>query len=83
MTMPEPVVRTRRLHWPSLITVISAAILIVTELLGAAWACGWGLAGFFELGTTAAHVLQGLFGLLALFAIGVFLRQAFRVETPY
>lgn len=74
---------TRSLHWPSFITVLSAAILIGTELLGAAWACGWALAGFFELGATVARILQGIFGLLAIAAIGVFLRQAFRIEAPF
>ena len=75
-TMPQG----KRVNWTSLITIVSAAILIGTELLGAAWASGWALAGFFQLGSTIETVLQVILGLLALFVIFVFLRQAIRVE---
>jgi hypothetical protein len=75
--MPAPATTIR---WPSLITIVSAAILIGTELLGAAWASGWAIAGLFQLGPEVEIGLQILFGLLALFVIGLFLRQAIRVE---
>ena len=52
--------------WPSVITVISAAILIGAEVFGAAFAGGWALAILFGLDDTAAHILQAV-----LFAIGV------------
>ena len=67
----------------SLITICSAAILIGTELLGAAWASGWALAGFFQLGSTVETILQSVFALCALYAIFVFLRQANRVEPVF
>ncbi len=73
----------RSINWTSLTTVCSAAILIGTELLGAAWASGWALAGFFQLGPTVEVVLQSIFGLIALYAIFVFLRQASRVEPIF
>ncbi len=73
----------KSINWTSLITICSAAILIGTELLGAAWASGWALAGFFRLGSTLELVLQGVFGLCALYAIFVFLRQANRVEPVF
>ena len=73
----------RPLNWTSLITIVSAAILIGTELLGAAWASGWAIAGFFQLGDTFAMILQGVFGLLALYVIFIFLRQAVKVEPIY
>jgi len=73
----------RTLNWTSVITIGSAAILIGTELLGAAWASGWAIAGFFQLGSTVAMILQGLFGLFALYGIFVFLRQAIKVEPIY
>ena len=57
----------RRIYWPSVITVISAAILIGAEVFGAAFAGGWALAILFGLDDTAAHILQAV-----LFAIGVF-----------
>jgi hypothetical protein len=71
------------INWTSLITICSAAILIGTELLGAAWASGWALAGFFRLGSTVELILQGVFGLCALYVIFAFMRQANRVEPVY
>ena len=35
---------SRQIMWPSVITVISAAILISAEVFGAAFAGGWALA---------------------------------------
>ena len=66
--------------WPSVITVISAAILIGAEVFGAAFAGGWALAILFGLDNTGAHILQAV-----LFAIGVlimvaFIRAAQRIE---
>jgi hypothetical protein len=71
---------SRRIAWPSVITVISAAILISAEVFGAAFAGGWALAILLGIGETDAHILQG-----ALFAVGVaimiaFVRAARRVE---
>jgi len=40
----------RAINWTSVSTILSAGILIGTELLGAAWASGWAIAGLFELG---------------------------------
>jgi hypothetical protein len=73
----------KTINWTSLTTIVSAAILIGTELLGAAWASGWALAGWFQLGSTIETGLQIVFGLLALFAISVFLRQANKVEPVF
>ena len=66
--------------WPTVITVISAAILIGAEVFGAAFAGGWALAILFGLDDTSAHILQAV-----LFAIGVlimvaFIRNAQRIE---
>jgi len=70
----------RRIYWPSVITVISAAILIGAEVFGAAFAGGWALAILFGLSDTGAHILQAV-----LFAVGVmimvgFIRAAQHVE---
>ena len=72
--------RSRQIVWPSVITVISAAILIGAEVFGAAFAGGWALAILFGLDDTGAHILQAV-----LFAIGVlimvaFIRAAQRIE---
>ena len=70
----------RQIAWPSVVTVISAAILIGAEVFGAAFAGGWALAILFGLDDTSAHILQAV-----LFAIGVlimvaFIRNAQRIE---
>lgn len=70
----------RQIIWPSVITVVSAAILIGAEVFGAAFAGGWALAILFGLDTFGSHVLQAV-----LFALGVvvmigFVRGAQRVE---
>src|SRR4051794_22476240 len=70
----------RRIYWPSVITVVSAAILIGAEVFGAAFAGGWALSVLFGLGEQGTHILQA-----ALFALGVlvmtaFIRAAQRVE---
>ena len=76
---PSPTA-SRRIIWPSVITVVSAAILIGAEVFGAAFAGGWALAILFGFDDTSAHILQAV-----LFAIGVvimvaFIRNAQRVE---
>ena len=78
---PQPAsTSSRAIIWPSVITVISAAILIGAEVFGAAFAGGWALAILLGLDDTAAHILQAV-----LFAIGVlimvaFIRAAQRIE---
>jgi nitric oxide reductase large subunit len=66
--------------WTSVITVISAAILIGAEVFGGAFAGGWALAILFGLDDTGAHIVQAvLFGLGVLVMIA-FIRAAQRVE---
>lgn len=78
---PQPTsTSSRTIVWPSVITVISAAILIGAEVFGAAFAGGWALAILLGLDDTAAHIVQAL-----LFGIGVlimvaFIRAAQRIE---
>ena len=71
---------SRQIAWPSVVTVISAAILIGAEVFGAAFAGGWALAILFGLDDTGAHIVQAvLFGLGVLVMIA-FIRAAQRVE---
>ncbi|VIO68521.1 hypothetical protein CI1B_21410 [Bradyrhizobium ivorense] len=71
---------TRTIAWPSVITVISAAILIGAEVFGAAFAGGWALAILLGLDDLGAHILQAvLFGVGVLIMIA-FIRAAQRVE---
>jgi hypothetical protein len=78
----------RQIVWPSVITVISAAILIGAEVFGAAFAGGWALAiivppELFFLSVaqdTWAHVLQAILFAVGVFVMITFLRAAQRVE---
>ncbi len=71
---------SRQIVWTSVITVISAAILIGAEVFGAAFAGGWALAILFDLGDTAAHILQALLFAFGVFVMIAFIRNAQRVE---
>lgn len=79
--MSTPTVqKPRQIYWPSVITVVSAAILIGAEVFGAAFAGGWALSILLGLDTTGERILQ-----VILFVIGVvimvgFVRNAKRIE---
>ena len=60
MSLQPSSTRSRQIVWPSVITVISAAILIGAEVFGAAFAGGWALAILFGLDDTGAHILQAV-----------------------
>ena len=70
----------RQIAWQSVITVISAAILIGAEVFGAAFAGGWALAILFGLGDTGAHILQAVLFAIGVFVMIGFIRGAQRVE---
>jgi hypothetical protein len=72
--------RPRRLLWPNILTVVSAAILISAEVFGAAFAGSWAIANLFALGTLGARLLDGLFILCGIAVMVQFLRAAQRVE---
>lgn len=71
---------SRRIIWPSVVTVVSAAILIGAEVFGAAFAGGWALAILFGLDDTGAHILQAALFLLGVLVMAAFIRAAQRVE---
>ena len=66
--------------WPTVITVISAAILIGAEVFGAAFAGGWALAILFGFDDTGAHILQAVLFAIGVFIMAAFIRAAQRVE---
>ena len=70
----------RQIIWPSVVTVISAAILIGAEVFGAAFAGGWAVANLFDLGPYGVHIMQGLFFLCGIAVMIAFLRHARLVE---
>jgi nitric oxide reductase large subunit len=80
MDLQSPPTAPRRIIWSSVVTVLSAAILIGAEVFGAAFAGGWALAILFGLDDTGAHVLQALLFALGVFVMAAFIRAAQRVE---
>jgi len=88
MSSQTPSTGGRQIVWPSVITVISAAILIGAEVFGAAFAGGWALAiivppelFFLSIAQdTWAHVLQAVLFAVGVFVMITFLRAAQRVE---
>ena len=70
----------REIAWPSVITVISAAILIGAEVFGAAFAGGWALAILFGVEETGAHIIQAVLFMIGVAIMVAFVRGAQRVE---
>ena len=78
---PQPAsTQARQIAWPSVITVISAAILIGAEVFGAAFAGGWALAILIGLDDTGAHILQAVLFGIGVVIMAAFIRAAQRVE---
>ena len=80
MSMQSTPTGSRQIIWSSVVTVISAAILIGAEVFGAAFAGGWALAILLGLDDTGAHVLQAVLFALGVFVMAAFIRAAQRVE---
>ena len=80
MSMQPTASGNSRIYWPSVITVISAAILIGAEVFGAAFAGGWALSILFGLDTVGEHILQAVLFLLGVVIMVSFIRNAQRVE---
>src|SRR6202051_2535280 len=80
MSSQPPPTAARQIVWPSVVTVISAAILIRAEVFGAAFAGGWALAILFGLDDTGAHIIQAVLFAVGVFVMASFIRAAQRVE---
>lgn len=78
--MAEEAAKKSRVNWMNTLTVVSAAILIGTEVVGAGLASAWAIAGFFSLGDIGTYALQTLFSAGAVAVIVAFLRAATRIE---
>ena len=70
----------RRIVWQSVITVLSAAVLISAEVFGAAFAGGWAVANLFEFGNDGVHIFQAIFFLIGIAVMIAFVRNAKEVE---
>ena len=68
------------INWTNAGTLISVAILVGTELVGAGAAAGWAIGGLFQLGELVTHVLEIALILLALTGLYYFLRAALAHE---
>jgi nitric oxide reductase large subunit len=80
MSKPPTVTAPRQIVWSSVVTVISAAILIGAEVFGAAFASGWALAILFGLDETSSHILQAVLFVLGVVVMAAFVRNAQRIE---
>jgi len=69
----------RRIVWESVITVLSAAVLIGAEVFGAAFAGGWALANIAGLGEYAPYAQLLLF-LAGVAVMTAFIRNGMKVE---
>ena len=70
----------RRLYWPSVITVVSAAILIGAEVFGGAFAGGWALSILFGVEGLGTYILQGALFVVGIIVMAMFVRNAIRIE---
>ncbi len=68
------------INWLNVSTLVSVAILVGTELIGAGVAAGWAIGGLFNLGVLISHALQAVFVLFALAGLFYFLRAAMAHE---
>ena len=70
----------RPINWTHVITLVSVAILVGTELVGASWAAGWALGGIFQLDPLVSRIFEIVFGLIGFIGLYYFMRTAIRHE---
>ena len=68
------------INWTNATTLLSVAILVGTELIGAGAAAGWAIGGLFQLGETITHALRGRVHPCRLTGLYYFLRAALAHE---
>jgi hypothetical protein len=71
---------SRPINWTNAVTLLSVAVLVGTELVGAGAAAGWAIGGLFQLGDVITRALEGVLVLIALTALFYFLRAALAHE---
>ena len=64
------------INWLNVSTLVSVAILVGTELIGAGFAAGWAIGGLFALGEAITRALEVVLVLAALTGLYYFLRAA-------
>ncbi|HLW91836.1 MAG TPA: hypothetical protein VKS78_11115 [Roseiarcus sp.] len=68
------------INWRNALTLISVAVLVGTELVGAGAAAAWAIGGLFQLGELFTRALEVIFIVCALVGLSYFLRAALRHE---
>ena len=68
------------LHLENVTTLVGAAILVGTELVGVSWAAGWALGGMFGLPPLVSRGVEGLGILVGCVLVYYFVRAALRHE---
>ena len=71
---------SKPINWRNALTLLSVAILVGTELVGAGFAAGWAIGGLFALGEPITHALEAVLVLSALTGLYYFLRAALAHE---
>src|SRR5260370_32849259 len=61
MNRPTSPSEGRKIAWQNVLTVFSAAILIRAEVFGAAFAGGWAVASYLDLGPYGVPIIECLF----------------------
>ena len=64
------------INWINVLTIVSVAVLVGTEFIGAAAAAGWAIGGLFQLGELITHLLEAVLVLIAVFGLYRFLGAA-------
>jgi hypothetical protein len=68
------------ISWLRLSTLVAVAILVGTELVGAAWAAGWALGGLLQLDSTISRIIEFGFTLCGFVLLYYFMRIAVKNE---
>lgn len=64
----------------NVVTVISLAILVGTEVFAVALASAWAIGGLFELGAVITYGMMGVFSAAGLYIMVRFVQQAAQIE---
>ena len=70
----------KKINWVHLSTLVSVAILVGTEMVGASWAAGWALGGLLQLDPVVSRVIEVVFALSGFVLLYYFMRTAIRHE---